>query len=99
MGQNTIRQNARKLTILSHKIIVGVSGPIGLGQRINGRIGDLYSEGKLAGKKSVDGMRIIREAIWPDMHGELQAASTARNLIGPAASLSALSHTVVALPL
>jgi 20S proteasome alpha/beta subunit len=99
MGQNTIRQNVRKLTILSHKIIVGVSGPVGLGQRINGRMGDLYSEGKLTGTKPVDGMRIIREAIWPDIYGELQAASTAKNLIGPVATLSALCHTVIALPL
>ena len=99
MGQNTIRQNARKLTILSHKIIVGVSGPVGLSQRINGRISDLYGAGKLVGQKSVDGMRTIREAIWPDIYGELQAASAAKNLIGPVATLSALCHTVIALPL
>ena len=71
MGQQTIRQSARKLNILSHRIIVGVSGPIGLGQRINGRISALYSDGKLAGKNPVEAMTIIRAAIWPDISGEL----------------------------
>lgn len=99
MGQYTIRQNVKKLNILSNRIIVGVSGPVGLGQRINGRVADLYSESKLTGKKPVDAMRIIREAIWPDIHGELQAASVAKNLIGGLAANSALSHTVIALPL
>lgn len=99
MGQNTIRQSVRKLSILSDKIIVAVSGPVGLGQRINGRVADLYTEGKLAGLKSVDAMTVIRQAIWPDIYGEIQPASAAKNLIGQIAGLSSLSHTVVALPL
>ncbi len=99
MGQQTIRQNARKLNILSNRIIVGVSGPVGLGQRINGRISDLFSQNKLSGKNSVDGMTIIRQAIWPDIYGELQAATAAKDLIGQVALLSALSHSVVAMPL
>src|SRR5689334_4651389 len=99
LGQQTIRQNVHKLTILSHKVIVGVSGPIGLGQRINGRVGDLYSNNTLAGKKSVEAMTIIRQAIWPDILGELQAAAAAQQVIGQHALPSALSSSVVAMPL
>ena len=72
---------------------------MGLGQRINGRIGDLYSEGKLSNKKPVEAMSIIRAAIWPDISGELQAAAVTKQVIGQLALPSCLSHSVVALPI
>lgn len=99
MGQHTIRQSARKLSIISHQIILGVSGPIGLSQRIHWRIEDLYSAGSLTGKKSTEGMTIIRGAIWPDISGELQAAAVAQQVIGQHAWPSALSSSILALPL
>jgi 20S proteasome alpha/beta subunit len=99
MGQRTIRQSVTKLHIISNRVVVGVSGPIGLSQRITGRIEDLYHEGKLTGAKSVKAMTLIREAIWPDIFGELQAASIAKNVIGPVAMDSALASSIVALPL
>jgi 20S proteasome alpha/beta subunit len=99
MGQRTIRQSVTKLHVISHRVIVGVSGPIGLSQRITGRIEDLYQEGTLTGTKSVQAMTKIREAIWPDIFGELQAASLAKNVIGPIAMDSALASSIVALPL
>src|ERR1043165_9396221 len=99
LGQPTVRQDARKLSILSHKIIIGVSGKVGLGQRIIERIGDLYSGGKLVGAKPGAAMTIMRTAIWPDIAGEFQAATAAQHVIGHLAQSSALSHTIVALPL
>lgn len=99
MGQRTVQQPVRKLSILSHKVIIGVSGKVGLGQRIIERVGDLYSEGKLAGKKSGAAMSLLRAAIWPDISGELQAAREAQQVVGQIALASAISHTIVALPL
>ncbi|MDQ2975897.1 MAG: hypothetical protein M3R69_10875 [Acidobacteriota bacterium] len=99
MGQSTIRQSVRKLNIISHKIIVGVSGPVGLAQRFNWRIEELYTEGKLAGKKCPDAMKIMRAALWTDIEGEMKAAAIARETIGQLALSSALSSSVVALPI
>jgi 20S proteasome alpha/beta subunit len=99
MGQHTIRQSVRKLTIISQKIIVGVSGPVGLGQRFNWRIEELYSNNHLSGKKCPDAMKVMREALWKDIEGEMKAAAVARETIGQLALSSALSSSLVALPL
>ncbi|MDX6696203.1 MAG: proteasome beta subunit [Blastocatellia bacterium] len=99
MGQRTIRQSVTKLHIISHRVIVGVSGPIGLSQRITGRIENLYQENKFSGLNPVQAMTLIRETIWPDLFGELQAASIAKNVIGPVAMDSAIASSIVALPL
>src|SRR5215217_2360368 len=99
MGQQTIRQSVRKLSIISQKIIVGVSGPVGLSQRFNWRIEEMYTNNKLANKKTPEAMNIIRAELWKDIEGEMNSAAVARNLIGQAAYSSALSSSVVALPL
>jgi hypothetical protein len=100
LGNRTIQQPVRKLQILSHKVIIGVSGKVGLGQRIIERVGDLYADGKLSGKKPGAAMGILRSEIWPDIFGEIQAAQIAQPLVGPQiAQASAISQTIVALPL
>lgn len=99
MGQGTIRQSVHKLNIISHKIIVGVSGPVGLSQRFNWRIEELYTSNKLSGKKCPDAMGIIRTELWKDIQGEMQVAAVAQQTIGRAALSSALSSSLVAMPL
>lgn len=42
MGQSTVRQATKKLDILKESVVVGVSGPVGLAQRIRGEI-ETYS--------------------------------------------------------
>ncbi len=38
MGHQTARQTTKKLTILSESVVVGVSGPVGLAQRVAGEV-------------------------------------------------------------
>ncbi|HEV3448322.1 MAG TPA: hypothetical protein VG099_27040, partial [Gemmataceae bacterium] len=47
MGQPTVRQPVKKLTVLEDKVIVGVSGWVGLGQRIQSEIEGLWKAGEL----------------------------------------------------
>ena len=99
MGQPTIRQAApHKLSILHDCVVVGVSGPVGLGQRFCSEIETLWLDKKLSGKSPVQAMTIIRQQLWTHTQFELNAAALARNTIGPTANQSALAHSVVALP-
>ncbi len=100
MGQTTVRQAIKKLDIIEKSIVVGVSGHVGLAQRIRGEIGTLWEAKKLAAIKPHEAMSIIREALWKHVEPELQAARVAMNVIGPgAAAESAICATMVALPI
>jgi ATP-dependent protease HslVU (ClpYQ) peptidase subunit len=58
LGQQTIRQETEKLDILENRIIVGVSGPVGLGQRIRAEIHTLWTDSRvrLVDKKPEEAM-------------------------------------------
>jgi 20S proteasome alpha/beta subunit len=103
LGQSTIRQETKKLEIFENCVIVGVAGPIGLGQRIRAEIQALWVDGevKLQDQKSAEVMRIIRGVIWNKHIGpEMQVAHIAASVIGPQlAQQSAIASTVVGLPL
>ena len=99
MGQFTVRQPTKKLFIHQDCIVVGVSGPVGLGQRIDDMFDRLYSGKELSGKKPAEAMTILRTHLWNEcLAGEIGAAAQARNIVGDAANASALSQTLVALP-
>jgi hypothetical protein len=100
MGQMTATQATKKLEIISDSIIVGVSGPVGLGQRIRGEITGLWENRKFSAKKPYEAMVIIRNALWAHVEPEIKAAQIASAVIPlTAACMSALSETVVALPI
>src|SRR2546421_3146108 len=103
MGQNTIRQDTRKLDILGESVIVGISGYIGLGQRIRAQIQALWTDSnlKFEEKEPYEAMTIMRIAIWNNhIHPEVQAAQAMIPVIGQQLALqSALAQTVVCLPL
>jgi len=100
MGQQTIRQPIKKkLTILDDCVVVGISGPVGLGQRLCGEIQKLWKEKALSGKQPYQAMTIIRKSLWQHMADEYQAAEAARKVIGPVALDSALASTIIALPI
>jgi 20S proteasome alpha/beta subunit len=103
LGQFTIRQSTKKLCIVDNCIVIGVSGSVGLGQRIVGTIEGLWcnSEIKLSEQPSYIAMTIIRQQIFNHIQVELQVASLAQQVQGIAsiAINSVLTSTVVALPL
>lgn len=98
MGQSTALQPTKKLSIIKDKIIVGVSGPVGLGQMLKGKMESIWDNGLLSGKKCHEAMSVISQGFREYIMPELQVAQVARNTIGNAGLTSALSSTVVALP-
>lgn len=101
LGQMTARQPVKKLSLLHNCIIVGVSGTIGLSQRISGVFTKAYEEKKLSGKKPVEAMAIIRQRIWEDcLKQEYEIASQAQTVIGGGlAQKSCLCACIAALPI
>ncbi len=99
LGQPTIRQQtARKLIIVQEHVVVGVSGPVGLGQRFCHEVDALWSASKLSGKKPVESGLIIADALRKHIVVEMNVAGAARNAIGPVAGNDVLSACLVALP-
>lgn len=100
MGQTTVRQATKKLDILKESIVLGVSGPVGLAQRIRGEIELLWEDKKLSGKRPHEAMSILRDVLWKHVEPELKAATVAMSVVGAAAAAeSAICATMVALPI
>ena len=100
LGQQTVKQPVKKLCFIGDEVILAVSGPTGLGQRIEGTIGELYKDKKnLLQKKPYKLMSEIRVALWTKhFEFEMKVAAIAQTTIGPAALSDAVSSTVLALP-
>jgi len=98
-GQQTARQSVKKLTILEEQIIVGVSGFTGLSYRLAAEFQALWTDKKLSGKKPAEALTIVRDKLWAILKTELEAAATAKQVIGQPAIASAVATTLVALPL
>lgn len=97
LGRRTIRQSTRKLEVVRDSIVVGVSGPVGLGQLITESIGELSTGGFFSPRRSPeDVMRKLREELWEDVGTALEYAQVAGGVIGNSAADSAISHTLVA---
>src|ERR1041384_917694 len=64
LGQPTATQPTPKLDIFDHKVIVGVSGPFGLGQIIKGQIEEQWKGNKLSGKSLPQAMVYLRTQLW-----------------------------------
>lgn len=99
MGQRTILQPIKKLQIISKSIILGVSGPVGLGQRFKGELQKLWEEKKFSGKKPFEAMGILRQALWKHAEGEWKAANVTSPIIGNISLQSVLTHSIIALPI
>lgn len=98
LGNRTVLQPTKKLHIIDNKVIVGVSGQVGLGQRITGEIETMWNGKKLAGKKSHEAMTIVSQGIREHMKQEYDMAQIASRTIGNTALQGAISATLVAIP-
>lgn len=99
MEQMTIRQPVKKLNIIDGQMIVGISGPVGLGQRLAWKGEKLWRAGQITQKSPTEAMVAFRVAFWAQIAMELQVAGVANQTIGSIARRSALTTTVIALPL
>ncbi|MEW5911297.1 MAG: hypothetical protein AB1814_01975 [Thermodesulfobacteriota bacterium] len=98
-GQVTARQTTKKLEIINNKIIVGISGPVGLGQILNGVIKDIWDCKLLSGKKLHEAMIILRDQISKPIRDALNICSAGKDALGFAALQSGLCHIALSLPL
>ena len=98
VSSSTIRQPVKKLNIVGSSAAVGVSGYVGLGQRIIAEIEDLWQSKELRSKNSSEAMSLLRKRLWEHIGVELQVAGVAQQALGRSALDSAIAHTVVALP-
>ncbi|MBI2085717.1 hypothetical protein HYT74_00080 [Candidatus Daviesbacteria bacterium] len=99
LGQFTARQQTKKLSIVQSKAIVGVSGPVGLGQMLTGELDRLLKDPATFTDKQPDQvMSLISQRFRTILFPELQAAQVTFQLIGGTARDSAISFSIVALP-
>ena len=96
MGQQTVRQATKKLDIIGKSVIVGVSGPVGLGQRIRGEVETLWDAKKLSNKKPYEAMNELRQVMVRHVMSELEVAQLAMKVIGHVGAQDAICATVVA---
>jgi hypothetical protein len=100
LGQQTVRQPTRKLDILSDRVVLGVSGPVGLQQRFSHEVKNLWENKAFVGVAPTAAMTKITEALRKHILSEMQAAAVSLPVIGVGvAQQSAASQTIVALPI
>lgn len=98
MGQGTAQQPIKKLDILNEKIIIGVSGPVGLGQLLKGEVESMWDKSAFSNKKPYEVMSLMSQGFRQHIIPELKTAQEARNTLGNAALSPAISTTLIALP-
>jgi 20S proteasome alpha/beta subunit len=98
LGQPTISQLTKKITIVDKSVIVACSGAIGLSQRFVEDITQLWRGNAFSGSTPVAaGTKIgakLKEHIVPEMN----VAQFARNVVGQSAISNATCLTITALP-
>lgn len=98
LGQHTVTQPVKKLSVVANSVILGVSGSVGLGQRIGGTVNKLWDDRKFTGA-SFEVMQAVREAFAPVLMPEIRYATDAAKLVGQGAALpSAIALTLLAVP-
>ncbi len=100
LGTKTIVQPTGKISIKNGLMIMGVSGPVGLGQCIVAEISNLWTGQKFKDKQDHEVMRIVRQTLWSEcIEAEYKVAKETQHVLGVnLASQSAISHTVLAMP-
>jgi len=100
MGQKTVLQPTKKLWVLQEKMVIGVSGAVGLGQLLQGKMESLWCDDKaLRGKKPYEAMSVISQGFREYIIPELQVAQISIKTFGNAGLNSALTSTLLALPI
>lgn len=95
LGQLTARLPTKKLTTIDSKLIVGISGPVGLIQRVTNRIENLWKSNQFANKDKIQSAEIIRNSIVDPIAEEFKI-STKFGALGQSAFNSSLCHSLVA---
>lgn len=94
-GIRTALQPVSKLHIVRGAVIVGVSGPVGLGQLFVDRVDSTWNG--LRDATVQDTARSLRDSLLKDAQIAFQTANLARQVLGSIAAESVLSHTLIAI--
>ena len=95
LGQGTVMQPVKKIQTMAGKFMIGVSGSVGVGQRIAGQIGQLFNSNKLNSVKSFQAMQLIRQDLAPILMPEIKYATEAVQLTGGVSRQWALTQTLL----
>ena len=99
LGVLTVVQSTKKLHIIGERIVIGVSGPGGLSQLFADRVQQLWDGKEFVRSVSLpDVMRKLRDSIQADALQALRSAGIATPSVGNIARETAISGTLVALP-
>ena len=99
LGVGTVRQSVRKLTKIGDCVAIGTSGPVGLGQRFGESLRKLWDDKKLNGKTPVEVTMILQKEFWQFAEVEFKAVQVTAPILGQAALASAMSSTIVIMPI
>ena len=99
-GQGTAMQPTSKLHVVDAKLVMGVSGAMGLGQKYLDRVEELLKAGQLSQNQDslATVQRKIEEALWKDTSVEIARAN---QVYGPTLGVNAVqtvsTHSLIAL--
>jgi 20S proteasome alpha/beta subunit len=94
-GLRTVMQPVPKLAIIRDRMIVGLSGPVGLGQLYCDRLDEVCND--LRDDRGPEVCRKIRMAFLKDAETTLKVAALSTQIMGASAQVGALHQTLVAL--
>lgn len=100
VGQRTVIQPMTKLQVMQDRIVMGVSGQVGLSQLYCDRVEALWKERKLGLQVSLpEVMRLLQSAINQDAKEAIAGAAASVPFLGTnAAAALAVTASVIALP-
>jgi hypothetical protein len=100
LGQRTVIQPVTKLQVIQDKIVMGVSGPVGLSQLYCDRVEALWRDKRLGIQVSLaDVMRLLHGAISEDAQKAISAATASVPFLGSnLAAQLAITASIIALP-
>ena len=96
----TVVQPISKLQLLHGKMIMGVSGQVGLGQLYCDKIESLWRDKKVEKKLTLpDVQRLLGEAVSQDIKTAIEQANNTIPILGNSGALQSVStHSLIALP-
>ena len=100
LGETTVTQHVTKLQIIQDRIIMGVSGQVGLSQLYCDRVEGLWRDNKLGRSTGLpDVQRLVYGAIYQDAQIAIAGAAASVPLIGNVnAATLVLTNSLIAIP-
>ena len=92
-GLTTVLQPVSKLHIVRNQAVLGVSGPVGIGQMYLDRLGGVVP--RIRDQNPVTAARMLRDAFLEDAQVALKVTAMAQQVVGAATAGRAVLHSTV----